>query len=47
VGLDVAALTVRLALFATSVALVMGLLAGLLPAARAARVPIATAVARE
>lgn len=47
VGLDVAALTVRLALFAVAVALAMGLVAGLLPAARAARVPIATAMARE
>jgi putative ABC transport system permease protein len=47
VGLEVAALTARLALFAVAVAVVMGLLAGLLPAARAARVPIATAVARE
>jgi putative ABC transport system permease protein len=47
VGLEVAALTARLALFAVAVAMVMGLLAGLLPAARAARVPIATAVARE
>jgi putative ABC transport system permease protein len=47
VGLAVAALTPRLALFAVAVALVIGLLAGLLPAARAARVPIATAVARE
>lgn len=47
VGLDVALLTARLALFAVTVALVMGLLAGLLPAARAARIPIATAMARE
>ena len=47
VGLDVALLTFRLALFAVAVALAVGLLAGLLPAARAARVPIATAMARE
>jgi putative ABC transport system permease protein len=47
VGLAVAALTPRLALFAVAVALVIGLLSGLLPAARAARVPIATAMARE
>lgn len=47
VGLEVAALTVRLALFAVAVALAMGLLAGLLPAARAAKIPIATAVARD
>lgn len=47
VGLKVALLTLRLALFAVSVALVMGLLSGLLPAARAARIPIAVAMARE
>lgn len=47
VGLEVAALTVRLAGFAVAVALTTGLLAGLLPAARAARIPIATAMARE
>ncbi|HEX7003318.1 MAG TPA: ABC transporter permease [Trueperaceae bacterium] len=47
VGLEVALLTFRLALFAVAVALVVGLLAGLLPAARAARVPIAAAMARE
>ena len=47
VGLDVALLTFRLALFAVAVALAVGLLAGLLPAARAARIPIATAMARE
>ena len=47
VGLDVALLTFRLALFAVAVALTVGLLSGLLPAARAARVPIATAMARE
>jgi putative ABC transport system permease protein len=47
VGLDVAAVTPRLVAFAVAVAGVMGLLSGLLPAARAARVPIAVAVARE
>lgn len=47
VGLEVAALTMRLALFAVAVALVTGLLAGLLPAARASRIPIAAAMARE
>jgi len=47
VGLDVAAVTPRLVAFAVAVAGVMGLLSGLLPALRAARVPIAVAVARE
>ncbi len=47
IGLDVAALTPRLVGFAVAVAGGMGLLSGLLPAARAARVPIAVAVARE
>ena len=47
VGLDVAAVTPRLLAFAIAVAAGMGLLSGLLPAARAARVPIAVAVARE
>ncbi len=47
IGLDVAAVTVRLVGFAVAVAAGMGLLAGLLPAARAARVPIAVALARE
>jgi len=47
IGLEVAALTLRLGLFAVLVALVMGLLSGLLPAARAARIPIAVAMARE
>lgn len=46
-GLDVAALTPRLALFAVGVALAMGLLSGLAPAARAARIPVAVAMARE
>jgi putative ABC transport system permease protein len=47
VGVDVAAVTPRLVGFAVAVAATMGLLAGLLPAARAARIPIAVAVARE
>ena len=47
IGLDVAALTFRLLLFAVAVAMVMGLGSGLLPAARAARIPIASAMARE
>lgn len=47
VGLDVAAVTPRLVAFAVAVAATMGLTAGLLPAARAARIPIAVAVARD
>ena len=47
IGIEVATLTLRLALFAITVALGMGLLSGLLPAARAANIPIAVAVARE
>jgi putative ABC transport system permease protein len=47
VGLELAAVTPRLVAFAVAVAATMGLLAGLLPAARAARIPIAVAVARE
>jgi len=47
VGLEVAALTLRLVLFAVAIAITMGLVSGLLPAARAARIPIATAMARE
>jgi putative ABC transport system permease protein len=47
IGLEVALLTLRLALFAIGVALVMGLTSGLLPAARAARIPIAVAMSRE
>lgn len=47
IGLDVAALTGRLVLFAVAVALLMGLLSGLLPAFRASRIPIAVAMARE
>ncbi|MDF1521947.1 MAG: ABC transporter permease [Trueperaceae bacterium] len=47
IGLDVAAITPRLVAFAVAVAMGMGLVAGLLPAARAARVPIAVALARE
>lgn len=46
-GLDVAALTPRLALFAIGVGLTMGLLSGLAPAFRAARIPVAVAMARE
>ncbi|CAN5724055.1 hypothetical protein BH23DEI1_BH23DEI1_01720 [soil metagenome] len=46
-GLDIAAVTPRLVAFAVAVAACMGLTAGLLPAARAARIPIAVAVARE
>ncbi|MFN2323507.1 MAG: ABC transporter permease [Trueperaceae bacterium] len=47
VGLAVAAITPRLVAFAVAVATVMGLISGLLPAARAARIPIAVALARE
>jgi putative ABC transport system permease protein len=47
ISLEVAAVTPRLVGFAVLVAAGMGLLAGLLPAGRAARVPIAVAVARE
>lgn len=47
IGLSVAAVTPRLVAFAVAVAAATGLLAGLLPAGRAARVPIAVAVARE
>ena len=47
IGLDVAALTTRLVLFAIAVAIAMGLVSGLLPALRAARIPIAVAMARE
>jgi putative ABC transport system permease protein len=47
VGLEVAALTFRLVLFAVVVALFMGLLSGLIPAFRASRIPIAVAMARE
>lgn len=47
VGLAVAAVTPRLVVFAVLVALVMGLVSGLVPAARASRIPIAVAVARE
>jgi len=46
-GLPLAAVTPRLVGFAVLVAATTGLLAGLLPAGRAARVPIAVAVARE
>jgi putative ABC transport system permease protein len=47
IGLEVAALTLRLVLFAVVVALLMGLLSGLIPAFRASRIPIAVAMARE
>jgi len=47
IGLEVAALTLRLGVFAVAVAFVMGVLSGLLPAARAARIPIAVAMSRE
>lgn len=47
IGLDVAALTLRLVLFAVAVAFGMGLLSGLIPALRASRIPIAAAMARE
>lgn len=47
IDLEVAAVTPRLIAFAVAVAAAVGLLAGILPAARAARVPIAVALARE
>lgn len=47
IAVAVAAITPRLILFAVAVAAAMGILAGLLPAARAARVPIAVALARD
>jgi putative ABC transport system permease protein len=47
IDLSVAAVTPRLVAFAVAVAGGMGLLAGIIPAARAARVPIAVALARE
>ncbi len=47
IGLDVAALTLRLIFFAAAIAVFMGLVSGLLPAARAARIPIAVAMSRE
>jgi putative ABC transport system permease protein len=47
IGLEVAALTLRLVFFAVIVALLMGLLSGLVPAFRASRIPIAVAMARE
>lgn len=46
-GLEVAALTWRLLLLAVAIALVIGLTSGLFPAARASRIPIAVALARE
>lgn len=47
IGLEVAALTLRLVIFAVAVAFLMGLVSGLIPAFRAARISIATAMARE
>ena len=47
IGLEVAALTLRLGAFAVAIAFLMGVLSGLLPAARAARIPIAVAMSRE
>ncbi len=47
IGLEVAALTLRLILFAVAVAFGMGLFSGLIPAYRAAKIPIAVAMARE
>ena len=47
IGLNVAALTLRLLVFSVAVAFTMGLLSGLLPAFRAARIPVAVAMARE
>lgn len=47
IDITVAAITPRLVLFAVALAAAMGLMAGIVPAARAARVPIAVAVARE
>ena len=46
IGLDVAAITLRLILFSLAVALAMGLLSGLAPSARAARIQIAHAVSQ-
>ena len=46
-GFDVAVLSLRLAGFAVALAIVIGLFSGLAPAARAARIPVAVAVARE
>lgn len=47
IALEVAVLTPRLVLFSVLIAFVMGLFSGLLPAARAARIPIAVAMSRE
>ena len=47
IGTPVAALTLRLAVFAVAVAFLMGILAGLIPAARAARIQVAVAMSRE
>ena len=46
-GFEMAVLTLRLTAFAVAIAIVIGLSAGLLPASRAAKLPIAVAVARE
>jgi len=46
IGLDVAAVTLRLVAFSLVVALAMGLLSGLAPSARAARIQIADAVSQ-
>lgn len=46
IGLDVAAVTPRLVAFALAVAVAMGLLSGLAPSARAARIQIADAVSQ-
>lgn len=47
IGLEVAALTIRLVVFAVVVAFAMGLFSGLIPAFRASRIPIAVAMARD
>ena len=47
IGTPVAALTLRLAVFAVAVAFLMGIFAGLIPAARAARIQVAVAMSRE
>jgi len=46
VGLALSAITPRLALFALGVALTLGLLAGLLPAHNASRIPVVEALGR-
>lgn len=47
IGIEVAALTLRLGIFAVVVALFIGLISGLIPAFRASRIAIAAAMARE